>query len=147
MGSTGTSNSSKVIFSTDDERLNYYGYRDMQKQDMREAITSVKDAINEIGKNRWNDTDVEVLYEELANWYPRSMEADDAEKVVTVNYKDGYITTVDINLWENRDGKIEAKLTPGSYSFDEFSGQELEDMGIYQEDIERARASTGRRWR
>lgn len=129
-GNSGSRNSSKVQFSVDQERLDSYLYRDFEKTAMREALDDVQNAIKEIEKDPWRDTNVEVLYESLADWFPRSMEGDDAEKVVRIDYNNEYITTVEISLWENREGRIEATLTPYSHSFSEFSDEELRDMGI-----------------
>lgn len=129
-GSGAVRNSSKIVFSIDQDRLDSYSYRDVQKNSMREALEDVEKAIKEVEKDPWHDTDVDSLYESLADWFPKAMEGDDAEKVVRVDDKNEYVTTVDIRLWENREGKIEARLSPNSYSFDEFSDKELEDMGV-----------------
>lgn len=119
-----------IIYIIDEDRLNSYTFRDFQKEQMYTAIQRVKNAIEAITNDPWFTQDVDHLYEALADYFPRSMESDDAEKVVGVDLDNEYVTTVDIRLWENRDDQIEATLVPSSYSFDEFTEQELADMGI-----------------
>lgn len=120
----------EIIYIPDEDRLNSYNFRDFQKTQMRDSINDVCDAIKEIQNDPWLDLDVDHLYEALADWFPRSMVGDDAEKIIRVDLDNEYVTTVDIRLWENGKGQIEAKLVPQSYSFDEFTEQELTDMGI-----------------
>ena len=150
MGSVGNiqANTSRVLIIPDEERLTSYNFRDFEKKNMAEFLQNVKNAISNIEKDPWNkDLDVFAMYEILADYYPRHMDGDESEKVVGVDWDNGYITTVRVSLWDNREGKIQADLKPASYSFDEFSTSEMEDMGISQEDIEynRNRNKKGRR--
>lgn len=148
-GNAAARNSSRIVLNTDEERLESYNFRDFEKKNMSESLQTVKNAISNIEKDPWNkDLNTEALYEILADYFPRNMDGDESEKVVGVDFKNEYITTVEISLWENRDGKIEGTLKPGSYSFSEFSKEELEYMGIDQSTIDYYRnsnSSKGRR--
>ena len=140
MGGRGTAaarNSSRILLNVDEERLQSYNFRDFEKKNMSESLQNVKNAISNIEKDPWNkDLDVDVMYEILADYYPRHMDGDESEKVVGVDWDNEYVTTVKISLWENRENKIQADLQSGSYSFSEFSKSELEDMGIDQSTID-----------
>lgn len=131
MGSLGASKGTNVIFDIDTDRIDSMpDYRATQKTQMREAVEDVQKAINAFMRDPWTTKDTDHIYEALADYFPRSMYDDDAEKVVRVDTAYKIITTVDIRLHENREGKIEAKLSPSSYYYDDFTKEELEYMGI-----------------
>lgn len=129
MGGVGKDTSkSNVIYDIQTERLDYYGYRDGQKEDMKEAIEQAKKVIDYHMNDNWFEPTVEGLYERLADEFPRHMDGDEAEKVMFADKE--YITTMDFSIWEDRNGKLNVSLEPNSYSIDEFNEAELEDMGI-----------------
>ena len=131
MGSIGANKGSGITYNINTERIDSLpDYRAMQKTQMREAVSDVQKAINNFMNDSWATKDVDHLYEALADYFPRSMEDDEAEKVVRVDTAYKIITTVDIRLHENNNGKIEATLSPSSYYFDDFTEDELRNMGI-----------------
>ena len=131
MGSIGANKGPAVIFNIDTERIDSMpDYRATQKTQMRDAVEDVQKAINAFMKDSWTTKDIDHLYEALADYFPRSMYDDDAEKIVRTDSAYKIITTVDIRLHENREGKIEATLSPSSYYFDDFSDEQLKNMGI-----------------
>ena len=131
MGSIGASKGPAVTYNVNTEVINALpDSRTMQKTQMRQAVEEVQTAINTFMNDSWTTKDIDHLYEALADYFPRSMEGDEAEKVVRVDTAYKIITTVDIRLWENKAGKIQADLSPSSYYFDDFSEEELKNMGI-----------------
>lgn len=124
----GSAGGSNTIFEIRDERLDSYGYRESQKEDMQNALDEAQRAINEIMNDPWGAPSVDGVYDRLADWFPQSMDGDEAEKVIFADKE--YITTIDFRLHEDNNGKLVATLEPSSYSIDEFSDKELQDMGI-----------------
>ena len=128
MGSIGSSlTTTKLVYDINTDNIDLYS-SDTRKADMRKALETVQDALDTLMKDAWMDKDTEHLYETLADYFPRSMEGDDAEKIIYVS--DDYITTVDVRLHDDYNGKITATLESHSYSTNEFSDEELEYMGI-----------------
>lgn len=131
-GNAGTRNSNSAYAVTvEEERLSSYNYREVEKEQMRKALDSAKEAIDSIVKDPYltknDDYREETFYERLADWFPRAMDGDDAEKIVYTG-KD-YITTVTFSI-HDFNGKFDITLKPASYSVDEFSKEELERLGI-----------------
>ena len=129
MGAVGTTSNGLNISV---EENTYYGY-EPYKEDMNKAIDNVKNSLNAIMQDSWMDKDDEHIYEALADYYPRSMSDNDAEKVILVDMDKERITTVSIYLHDYGNGRIDANLKSYNYSFNEFSDDELYDMGIERE--------------
>lgn len=119
-------------FKVDNSFASSYIFSTLEKSLLRKAVKDVKETIVNLFKDPTTNKEEDYMYEYLADSYPRSIEGDDAEKVVIVDEKNEIVTTVRISLFDNsRTKKYEVELEPHSYSFDEFSKEELEDLGIY----------------
>ena len=130
MGSIGANKGSIITYNIDTGSIDALpDYRAMQKTQMREAISDVQNAINTFMSDSWTEKDVDHLYEALADYFPRFMNGDEADKLVRVDTAYKIITTVDIRLHEYN-GKIEVTLSPSSYYYDDFTDEELRNMGI-----------------
>ena len=125
-GKIAAPENSKIAFDKRTDLLDNYVNAE-RKQMMRDGMDNVQDSINKIMNDPWGAPDsIEMVYERLADYYPRAMAGDDAEKVVST--RDGYITTVDVrfNNYANSN-KLHVTLEPHSYSYDEFTDKELYD--------------------
>ena len=131
-GSGGSRNSGgavKTEVTVDREIMDSYMTTKLEKEMMSDAVSDVEDSINKIMDYPYMDKDTDNIYEALADYYPRSMAEDDAEKALSI--RNAHVTTVNIRLNDNwKTGKIEIRLTPHSYSYDEFSDSELRDFGV-----------------
>ena len=109
-----------------------YNFSSLEKSICKQAAKDVKETITNLFKDSTTRKEVDYMFKYLADAYPRSMDYDDGEKVVIIDEKNQIIGTVKVSMFDNsRTKKFEVELEPHTYSFDEFSREELEDLGIY----------------
>lgn len=128
-GGSRSGGSRRTEVTVNREFIDSYMSTELEKEMMSDAVTDVENAIDKIMDDPYMDKDTDHIYEALADWFPMSMDGDEAEKVIDT--RNAHVTTVDIRLHDNwRTGKIQVGLTPHSYNYDEFSDSELRDFGI-----------------
>lgn len=125
--------SSSFYYEIQDRYLEDYNFREVEKESMTNALNQVKKVIDSFMSDSWTSKDVDHLYEMMADNFPRSMESDDADRVISA---DGdYITLVRADFWEDAEGRIQVILEPHSHSYDDFSDRELADLGIERRNL------------
>ena len=135
MGSVGSTSKPSVTFDVDpDEKL-----QDMPswKADIREqmewSLTDVQKSINEIMNDSWIQKDLDHIWEAIHNYYPRSLPGDESEKVVLTDMQNRRIVGIDIQLHDDYNGRITARLRPFQVPFDDWTKKELYDYFSIEE--------------
>lgn len=96
-----------------------------------DVIKDAKEAINKILD--WDDdiSDVDRIWEALADYYPQAMYDDDSTKAINFDLKNGTVDMVSFDIRNDlKPGKLSVELSPLRFDLDEFDDNELERWNI-----------------
>ena len=129
MGAIGkNTNSNNVIFDLRTDAVNHVVSQD-RKDTMLKAVKLVQDAINAIMSDSLGEPiETWYIYGKLADYFPHAFSDDESKKVLYTS--NGFITSVGVQISENKDGKFTATLEPYSDYYDEFSDEDLRSWGV-----------------
>lgn len=134
----GGNNSAAPNITVDTEFRDAYWVRDYERDNMGAAVSDVTDFVNRV-LERDPDMSVDGFYNIMGDTYARRVRGDDAELVYGIDYDHEVVTSVDVDYRNFGGGDIRVDIRPFSRSFEEFSPEELEDMGVNEWDWNEAR--------